>query len=155
MAQSLSAGDLMRGLSDKEKNKLPTRKDEIGAISRAFDGMIDEVRLWKTIRTADEIRANMHRRLTGAEPGLHALWNFDDSTARDSGPAGLHGQFKNKAATVEATIPELQAAMASGELSSKDLVKGYLDRIQSLNSLLHSVIETNPNAVSIAQHLDN
>jgi amidase len=56
---------------------------------------------------------------------------------------------------VEATIPELQAAMASGQLSSKDLVKDYLDRIQSLNSLLHSVIETNPNAVSIAQHLDN
>jgi len=56
---------------------------------------------------------------------------------------------------VEATIPELQAAMAAGQLSSKDLVKGYLDRIQSLNSLLHSVIETNPNAISIAQHLDN
>jgi amidase len=56
---------------------------------------------------------------------------------------------------VEATIPELQAAMASGQLTSKDLVKSYLDRIQSLNSLLHSVIETNPNAVSIAQHLDN
>src|SRR6266487_568575 len=56
---------------------------------------------------------------------------------------------------VEATIPELQAAMASGELSSKDLVKGYLDRIRSLNPLLHSVIETNPNAISIAQHLDN
>ena len=45
--------------------------------------------------------------------------------------------------------------MASGQLTSKDLVKGYLDRIQSLNPLLHSVIETNPNAVSIAQHLDN
>ena len=56
---------------------------------------------------------------------------------------------------VEATIPQLQAAMASGELSSKDLVKGYLDRIRSLNPLLHSVIETNPNAISIAQHLDN
>ncbi len=45
--------------------------------------------------------------------------------------------------------------MASGQLSSKDLVKGYLDRIRSLNPLLHSVIETNPNAISIAQHLDN
>jgi amidase len=56
---------------------------------------------------------------------------------------------------IEATIPELQAAMASGQLTSKDLVKGYLRRIGSLNSLLHSVIETNPNAVSIAQHLDN
>jgi amidase len=56
---------------------------------------------------------------------------------------------------LEATIPELQAAMASGQVSSKDLVKGYLRRIRSLNPLLHSVIETNPNAVSIAQHLDN
>src|SRR5437016_310527 len=56
---------------------------------------------------------------------------------------------------IEATIPQLQAAMASGQLSSKDLVKGYLDRIHSLNPLLHSVIETNPNAISIAQHLDN
>jgi amidase len=56
---------------------------------------------------------------------------------------------------LEATIPELQAAMASGQVSSKDLVKGYLRRIGSLNSLLHAVIETNPNAVSIAQHLDN
>ena len=56
---------------------------------------------------------------------------------------------------IEATIPELQALMASGQLTSKDLVKGYLRRIASLNPLLHSVIETNPNAVSIAQHLDN
>jgi len=56
---------------------------------------------------------------------------------------------------VEKSIPELQAAMASGEVSSKELVKGYLRRISSLNPLLHSVIETNPNAVSIAQHLDN
>ena len=56
---------------------------------------------------------------------------------------------------VEKSIPELQAAMASGELSSKELVKGYLRRISSLNPLLNSVIETNPNAVSIAQHLDN
>ena len=74
---------------------------------------------------------------------------------------GLTSIFRSpvRAATgfdfIEATIPQLQAAMASGELSSKDLVKGYLDRIQSLNSLLHSVIETNPNAVSIAQQLDN
>jgi amidase len=56
---------------------------------------------------------------------------------------------------VEKSIPELQAAMASGELSSKQLVMGYLGRIQSLNPLLHSVIETNPDAIAIAQHLDN
>jgi amidase len=56
---------------------------------------------------------------------------------------------------IEKSIPELQDAMASGQVSSKELVKSYLRRISSLDSLLHSVIETNPNAVSIAQHLDN
>jgi amidase len=55
---------------------------------------------------------------------------------------------------VEATIPELQDAMASGQLTSAHLVRGYLDRIQSLNPLLHSVIQTNPIAVCIAQQLD-
>jgi amidase len=55
----------------------------------------------------------------------------------------------------EATIPQLQAVMAAGELTSRDLTMGYLNRIASLNPLLHAVIQTNPNAVSIAASLDN
>ena len=55
---------------------------------------------------------------------------------------------------VEATIPQLQAAMASGQLTSRQLVLGYINRIQSLNPLLHSVIEVNPNAMAIATALD-
>jgi len=79
--------------------------------------------------------------LTG---GLTSLFRTEVSGARV--PGSLF---------VEATIPELQALMASGQLSSKDLVMGYLNRIQSLNPLLHAVIETNPNAISIASGLDN
>src|SRR5713101_6745685 len=56
---------------------------------------------------------------------------------------------------VEKTIPELQAAMAAGQITARDLVIGYLNRIQSLNPTLHAVIETNPDAVSIAASLDN
>jgi amidase len=56
---------------------------------------------------------------------------------------------------VEATIPQLQAAMASGELSSRALTMGYLQRIQAFNPTLHAVIEVNPNAISIASGLDN
>src|SRR6266700_5569536 len=56
---------------------------------------------------------------------------------------------------IEATIPQLQAAMASGQLTSRQLTRGYIDRIQSLNPLLHSVIELNPNAIAIASQLDN
>jgi amidase len=56
---------------------------------------------------------------------------------------------------VEATIPQLQAAMASGALTSADLTQGYIRRIQSLNPTLHAVIEVNPNAHAIATALDN
>src|SRR5438094_9515755 len=54
---------------------------------------------------------------------------------------------------VEATIPQLQAAMASGALTSVGLTMGYIKRIQSLNPTLHAVIEVNPNALAIATAL--
>src|SRR6266481_2896171 len=56
---------------------------------------------------------------------------------------------------VEASIMQLQAAMAAGQLSARELVQGYLTRIQQLNPTLHAVIETNPNATAIAVALDN
>jgi len=56
---------------------------------------------------------------------------------------------------IEATIPQLQAAMASGRLTSKQLTLDYIGRVQSLNPLLHSVIELNPDAAMIAADLDN
>jgi len=56
---------------------------------------------------------------------------------------------------IEKSIPELQDAMASGQLTSRELTQGYIRRMQSLNPLLHSVIEVNPNAIAIASQLDN
>lgn len=56
---------------------------------------------------------------------------------------------------IEKSIPELQEAMASGQLTSRQLVHDYIRRIQSLNPLLNSVIEVNPNAVALAAGLDN
>ena len=55
---------------------------------------------------------------------------------------------------IEATIPQLQALMNSGALTSAQLVTNYLNQIASLNPLLHAVIETNPDALSIAQARD-
>src|SRR6266568_1911616 len=51
---------------------------------------------------------------------------------------------------VEKSILELQDAMASGQLTSRQLTQDYIRRIQSLNPLLNSVIEVNPNAIAIA-----
>jgi amidase len=56
---------------------------------------------------------------------------------------------------VEASIPELQRLMSSGELTSRELTLGYLRRIRALNPLLGAVIQTNPNSVSLAAGLDS
>jgi amidase len=54
----------------------------------------------------------------------------------------------------EASIPELQALMAARRLSSRELTKAYLARIDHLDPLLGAVIETNPQAIGIAAQRD-
>lgn len=61
---------------------------------------------------------------------------------------------KAKVEILEATIPQLGAAMQSGQLSSVQLVQFYLDRIAKYNPKLSCVIETNPQALKIAARLD-
>ncbi|MBW8768361.1 MAG: amidase [Gemmatimonadetes bacterium] len=57
----------------------------------------------------------------------------------------------------ERSVAEWQAALTRGELTSRDLVERYLQRIESLDRsgpMLHAVLETNPDALAIAASLD-
>ncbi len=55
---------------------------------------------------------------------------------------------------IEITVSELQAKMSSGDVSAKKLVEKYLERIKNIDPKLGSVIETNPDALKIAEDLD-
>ena len=57
----------------------------------------------------------------------------------------------------EVTVADLQAAMESGERTARSITQLYLDRIAALDAQgpeLRSVIETNPEALDIADQLD-
>jgi amidase len=57
----------------------------------------------------------------------------------------------------ERSVAEWQAALARGELTSRQLVERYLQRIESLDAQgpkLRAVLETNPEALDIAATLD-
>lgn len=54
----------------------------------------------------------------------------------------------------ELTIAQLQESMRSGARTSHAISAAYLARIAQLDPKLHSVIETNPDALSIADRLD-
>jgi len=58
---------------------------------------------------------------------------------------------------VEASIADLQAAMSSGKITSRELVALYLARIKAIDKAgpkINSVIEVNPDALAIAESLD-
>lgn len=70
-----------------------------------FQGQMDEVRIWDRERTEQELRENMFSNLDGTEPGLVALYNFNDGTAKDSSTNGYHGQMEGNAHVVRANRP--------------------------------------------------
>ena len=70
-----------------------------------FHGQMDEVRVWKGVRTEAQIRENLFKNLTGKEVGLAGLWNFEDGTANDVSTAAHHGKLMDQAKVVEATLP--------------------------------------------------
>ena len=49
--------------------------------TRTFKGIIDEVRIWTTARTAQQLADNKYATLAGNETGLKGYWNFNDRNA--------------------------------------------------------------------------
>jgi amidase len=58
----------------------------------------------------------------------------------------------------ETTIAELQEAMRSGRHTARSITQAYLERIQDVDkqrASLNSIIELNPDALAMAENLDN
>lgn len=76
-----------------------------------------------------------------------------ESNTKASGTSGKNEDF----ALNEVTIDELQKKMHSGELTSRSITQMYLDRIAAIDKngvALNSVIELNPDAITIADAMD-
>jgi len=71
-------------------------------------------------------------------------WLGSSSSAEDLDPLKLE----------EATILQLQDRMKSGEITARSLTEAYLNRIDSVDKQINSVIEKNSEALDIAEQLD-
>ncbi len=69
-----------------------------------FHGYLAEVRVWKTIRTPEQIRENMFKSLQGNEAGLFTLWNFADN-AQDATTNAFHGTLRGHATVIDSFLP--------------------------------------------------
>ncbi len=86
-----------------------------------FRGQLDEVRLWSVARTTEQIQSDMFRDLSGDEPGLRSLWNFNDGTARDATRQQRHAELKGKARVTTAVRP-----VSLAEVSRRTILAGAL-----------------------------
>ena len=55
---------------------------------------------------------------------------------------------------VEATIPEVQAAILDGRTTCRIVVQEYLDRIEAYDGRINAITEVNPRALQVADSID-
>ena len=94
----------------------------------------------------------MKRHLTALAVALAAATIVIGAQGR-GGPASPHPE-PHAFNVVEATIPEMQAALAQGRVTSHELVVQYLTRIGMYEEKLHAAITVNPHALQDADRSD-
>lgn len=86
---------------------------------------------------------------TDLTPPLFPLAQYADSAALF--PMPPCGAFRLE----EASIDQMQEAMANGSLSSQQLVTCYIVRTYQTNSYINTLLQLNPDALAIAAQLDD
>jgi parallel beta-helix repeat protein len=85
-------------LSANIQNAIPARLGSRSPGNYFFNGSLDETHVWNTVRTAAQIRENMHLTLDGCENGLVAYYQFNDgagATLSDKSSNGNNGTLVN------------------------------------------------------------
>jgi len=77
---------------------------------------------------------------------------FSIAAQRSRTPGSTNGS--KPFAVVEATIPEMRAAMEQGRVTSHEIVRQYLVRIGTYEDRLHAAITVNPRALELADERD-
>ncbi|WP_329028284.1 LamG domain-containing protein [Streptomyces sp. NBC_00690] len=111
------------------------------APDQMYRGELEEVRVWRTVRTEENILDNLFGRLRGEREDLIAVYSFDDDSTQpnsrqvtDSGPRGLHLRLAKDAP--KRPTPVLSTAPVSGDVAEVQPVfvktpSAYLATIQS------------------------
>ncbi len=103
--------------------KTPLRQhvSRIGRVDYWFPGAIREVRLWNRALTSEEIRAQMMKKMTGAERGLVAYFPLDDGDgleAKNAVPDGKNGKLMYGPRWITSTAPVAAKALKNQAMAS-------------------------------------
>ena len=82
-----------------------------------FEGQIDDVRIWNTVRTQSEIASNLTQTLTGTETGLVGYWQFNEG----SGDSASDNSIQNNDGLLGSGVAG-QSPAWTGQFTNEDTV---------------------------------
>lgn len=105
-------GICVKTLSDNVDRYVGARKSSAKAkdisIGEDYQGLVEEVRLWSSARSAQDIVESMHHRLIGDELTLVGYWRLDEGSGKqvnDQTNNGMHGMLRGNAKRVPSDAP--------------------------------------------------
>ncbi|MFI6175586.1 LamG-like jellyroll fold domain-containing protein [Nonomuraea sp. NPDC051191] len=117
-----------------------------GAVSEPFGGRLEEVRVWRTVRTPEQILDSLFTRLQGDKQDLIAYWPFDRDSTTDASKQirdeGLRGNFLE----FPASRPTL---MLSNAPISTDTAQ-VRSALAAIRTPFHDTISATPSAAEYA-----
>ena len=84
VSQGSGDGTLEVSPLDVDALLLGQRLDDQGRVIESYDGLIDELRFWRSTRSDAEINSLMNQRIQGSERDLEAYYRFDTDQTIDS-----------------------------------------------------------------------
>jgi hypothetical protein len=91
-----------------------------GQAAYFFDGSMDEVVVWNTVRTAEQIKSDMRGSVSTSSSGLQAYYRFNDGSGTTLADAtGVNnGTLYNSPAWVESTTPKVTLSSATANMEA-------------------------------------
>lgn len=119
--------------------------DEGSSGDQFFKGQIDEVSIWSTAQTAEDIRSRVGQQLSGEESNLTAYYRFDDdpdgNVARDLTSNGNDGTLTNGAKIVDpASNAEPTVLGNEIEIQSSEVAAGKMTGIDVPGTPAYSIV---------------
>jgi hypothetical protein len=128
---------------------------EEGSLTRYFNGNLDEVRIWNTVRSQAQIQASMNSELTGNETGLLVYYRFTQGTA-DGSNTGLDALIDNKIIAYDPNIINGNGLLIfdnNGDTSNFNMVKLNMNGVVQVNT--GTTLQTNDSLSLIASSVSS
>ncbi|MEO1261471.1 MAG: LamG-like jellyroll fold domain-containing protein [Bacteroidota bacterium] len=132
------------------KNNLPITFGSDSDYDYKFTGELDEIRIWRTALSANEIRERMHRIADGCLPDLISNWQFNETSGNVTDKVSHYNGTVTGATRAASTIP-----VGMGTAQSKTETSGVVDYSGtdfSADYSLHDAADVTATLLNLSPH---